>query len=61
VKNDVGWKREFFTFEFATAPNPGPRTAAMGLPVASRSTGPDDKVLRAIYDELPPLLPKVVE
>jgi hypothetical protein len=31
----------------------------MGVPVATRTNGPDDKVLREIYDRLPRLLAKV--
>jgi hypothetical protein len=59
--NGTGWKREFYTFEFAPVPNPGPRTAAMGLQHAVRSDGPDDKVLREIFERLPTMLPRVIE
>jgi hypothetical protein len=61
VKNGAGYAREFYTFDFAPTPNPGPRTKEMGLPTATRSAGPDAQVLREIYDALPPRLPKVIE
>jgi hypothetical protein len=61
VPNGSKFQREFYTFEFAPVPNPGPRTAAMGLQHAVRSDGPDDKVLREIFERLPMLLPRVVE
>jgi hypothetical protein len=61
VPNGSKFQREFFTFEFAQTPNPGPRTAAMGLQKATRSDGPDDAVLRQVYDMLPTLLPRVIE
>jgi hypothetical protein len=61
VRNGTGYERQFFTFQFALTPNPGPRTAAMGLPTATRSDGPDAQVLREVYDQLPARLPRVVE
>ena len=61
VPNGTGWKREFYSFDFAPTPNPGPRTAEMGLRTATRSDGPDAAVLRQVYDSLPARLPRVVE
>jgi hypothetical protein len=61
VPNGSKFQREFFTFDFAQTPNPGPRTAAMGLQKATRSNGPDDAVLRQVYEALPTMLPRVIE
>jgi hypothetical protein len=61
VPNGSKFQREFYTFEFAPVPNPGPRTAAMGLRRATRSDGPDEGVLREILQRLPMLLPRVIE
>jgi hypothetical protein len=60
VPNGSGWKREYFAYQFAPAPRPGPPTQESGLPQQARTTGPDDKVLRQIYlEEVVQLVPRV--
>jgi hypothetical protein len=58
----TSWKTELYTFEFPLTVRRGPPTNATGLVVDSRTSGPDEQVLRQIYLELlPQRLPKVVE
>jgi hypothetical protein len=58
----TSWKQEFYTFEFPLTVRRGPPTNATGLAVDSRTSGPDEQVLRQIYlERLPERLPRVVE
>jgi len=60
MRKGTKWRKEFYPFPFDPVPPSGPRTNAMGLQTATRSSGPDDKALREIFDALPALLPRVV-
>jgi hypothetical protein len=60
VAHGNGYKKEFFSYEFAPVPHPGPRTAAQGPQLWSDSKEPDMKVLAEIYGQkLLKLIPKV--
>ena len=61
VANGGKYKREYFSYEFAPSPHPGPRTAAMGPQYWSDSKEPSMKDLSEIYgSKLLKLVPKVV-
>jgi hypothetical protein len=61
VRNGSGWKREYLPFDFAPVPHQGPPKWGEGPQGPTRTLGPSDKDLRAIYQALPERLPKVVE